>query len=97
MNPYGGKSEMGICVLSKEDKTSQPSSYRVSDTDVEYIENQCVERCKFKIAKNFCSGCKKYFLPAKASSYCSYEHYEHSTLSYPELEIMNLDETKVRL
>jgi PAN domain len=46
---YGEKSEMGMCILSREDKTTQASSYRVADTDVEYIENQCVERCEWRI------------------------------------------------
>ncbi|XP_026467113.1 uncharacterized protein LOC113370637 [Ctenocephalides felis] len=40
----GGTAEiLGRCTLSREDKYTQPESFRVSNMDFEYIENECVE------------------------------------------------------
>nr|CAD7455511.1 unnamed protein product [Timema tahoe] len=36
-------SSPGRCVLSAEDRRTQPDSYRASPGDIEYLENQCID------------------------------------------------------
>lgn len=44
-----GNDEIGQCILSADDKSTQPNSFRVATIDEEYIENQCIERGWFKV------------------------------------------------
>ena len=63
---------MGQCILSKDDKNTEPDSFRVAPITEEYIENQC----------NLATNEEGHFL----DDLCSYEHYPESSLVYAESE-----------
>lgn len=50
--------QLGTCILSDKDKSTQPDAFRVSTNDEEYIENQCVQRgteidsCAYEVYPN---------------------------------------------
>lgn len=71
---------MGTCILSKDDKNSDPEFFRVATRDEEYIENQC----------NFHAPSSGYL-----DDLCSYEHYPNGTLIYAEDEYDGLNDKEV--
>lgn len=68
---------MGRCILSREDKNTEPDSFRVAPITDEYIENQC------QVVSN---GAEEQFL----DDLCAYEHYPESALTYAEHEFVGL-------
>lgn len=50
--------DLGTCILSPKDKSTQPDAFRVSTNDEEYIENQCSfrgaesESCAYEVHPN---------------------------------------------
>lgn len=50
--------DLGTCMLSPKDKSTQPDAFRVSTNDEEYIENQCSARtseadsCAYEVHPN---------------------------------------------
>lgn len=65
------KDIMGRCILSRDDKNTEPDFFRVSQINDEYIENQC------QVVN---SGADDQFL----DDLCAYEHYPESALTYAE-------------
>lgn len=68
---------MGQCILSRDDKNTEPDSFRVAPIHDEYIENQC------HVTKG---GEENQFL----DDLCAYEHYPESALIYAEREFIGL-------
>lgn len=73
------KEIMGRCILSRDDKNTEPDSFRVSQVNDEYIENQC------QVVTN---GVDEQFL----DDLCAYEHYPESALIYAEHEFIGLSD-----
>lgn len=71
------KDIMGRCILSRDDKNTEPDSFRVAQINDEYIENQC------HVVMN---GADEQFL----DDLCAYEHYPESALVYAEHEYIGL-------
>jgi PAN domain len=73
------KDVMGRCILSRDDKNTEPDSFRVAQINDEYIENQC------HVVSN---GVDQQFL----DDLCAYEHYPESALIYAEHEYIGLSD-----
>lgn len=69
------KEILGRCTLSRDDKNTEPDSFRVTQLNEEYIENQC-----------HMDGVNEKFL----DNLCAYEHYPESALIYAEQEFPGL-------
>lgn len=69
----------GRCILSRDDKNTEPDSFRVSQVNDEYIENQC------QVVSN---GIEEQFL----DDLCAYEHYPDSALMYAEHKFIGLSD-----
>jgi PAN domain len=70
---------LGRCILSRDDKNTEPDSFRVAQVNDEYIENQC------HVVTN---GAEEQFL----DDVCAYEHYPESALVYAEHEYIGLND-----
>lgn len=73
------KEILGRCILSRDDKNTEPDSFRVAQVNDEYIENQC------QVVTN---GVDEQFL----DDLCAYEHYPESALMYAEHEYIGLSD-----
>lgn len=73
------KNVLGRCILSRDDKNTEPDSFRVAQINDEYIENQC------QVVTN---GAEEQFL----DDLCAYEHYPSSALIYAEREYIGLSD-----
>jgi hypothetical protein len=71
------KDSLGRCILSRDDKNTEPDSFRVAQMSDEYIENQC------HVVMN---GPDQQFL----DDLCAYEHYPDTAFIYAEHQFIGL-------
>lgn len=73
------KDVLGRCILSRDDKNTEPDSFRVAPLSDEYIENNC------EVVTN---GESEQFL----DDLCAYEHFPGSALMYAETLYIGLND-----